>query len=124
MTKSSATIELDDAGASLHQSAATRRLIREAEAIAQTSSSVLISGETGAGKDVLARYIHLHSSRASKSIIAINCGALPDTLFESELFGHEKGSFTGATMLRQGLLEAADESTLFLDEIGDMPLAM
>jgi len=97
---------------------------RQAEAAAQTDSTVLLTGESGTGKDVLARFIHAKSPRASMPIITVNCGALPETLFESEFFGHERGAFTGASSLRRGLLEAADGSSLFLDEIGDMPLLM
>ncbi|HYX27173.1 MAG TPA: sigma-54 dependent transcriptional regulator [Pyrinomonadaceae bacterium] len=99
-------------------------VIKQAEAAAQTDSTILLTGESGTGKDVLARYIHSKSARASMPIITINCGALPETLFESEFFGHERGAFTGASSLRRGLLEAADGSSLFLDEIGDMPLLM
>ena len=83
-----------------------------------------MTGESGSGKDVLARYIHSRSARSSTPMITVNCGALPESLFESEFFGHERGAFTGASSLRRGLLEAADGSTLFLDEIGDMPLLM
>src|SRR5207237_7417225 len=90
----------------------------------RTDSTILLSGESGTGKDVLARFIHSRSSRSKTPMITVNCGALPDTLFESEFFGYERGAFTGATSLRRGLLEAADGSTLFLDEIGDMPLIM
>ena len=99
-------------------------VIRQAEAAAQTDSTILLTGESGTGKDVMARFIHSKSPRASMPIITVNCGALPETLFESEFFGHERGAFTGASSLRRGLLEAADGSTLFLDEIGDLPLLM
>jgi DNA-binding NtrC family response regulator len=99
-------------------------VIKQAEAAAQTDSTILLTGESGTGKDVLARYIHSRSPRAPMPIITVNCGALPETLFESEFFGHERGAFTGASSLRRGLLEAADGSSLFLDEIGDMPLLM
>lgn len=99
-------------------------VIKEAEAAARTDSTILLTGESGSGKDVLARYIHSRSSRFATPLITVNCGALPETLFESEFFGHERGAFTGASSLRRGLLEAADGSTLFLDEIGDMPLLM
>src|SRR5947208_3866133 len=97
---------------------------KQAEAAAQTDSTILLTGESGTGKDVLARFIHSKSPRAAMPIITVNCGALPETLFESEFFGHERGAFTGASSLRRGLLEAADGSSLFLDEIGDMPLLM
>jgi transcriptional regulator with PAS, ATPase and Fis domain len=99
-------------------------LIAEAEIAARTDSTILLTGESGTGKDVVARYIHSQSSRADTPMITVNCGALPDTLFESEFFGHERGAFTGATSLRRGLLEAADGSTLFLDEIGDLAQQM
>src|SRR2546428_11822274 len=99
-------------------------VVTEAEAAAQGDSTVLLTGESGTGKDVLARFIHSKSQRAATPMIMVNCGALPETLFESEFFGHERGAFTGASSLRRGLLEAADGSTLFLDEIGDLPLPM
>src|SRR5205085_9579740 len=99
-------------------------VVKRAEAAARTDSTILLTGESGSGKDILARHIHSQSSRSSMPMITINCGALPETLFESEFFGHERGAFTGATTLRRGLLEAADGSTLFLDEIGDLPLLM
>ena len=99
-------------------------VVTEAEAAARTDSTILLTGESGSGKDVLARYIHSRGARSSTPMITINCGALPESLFESEFFGHERGAFTGASSLRRGLLEAADGSTLFLDEIGDMPLLM
>ena len=99
-------------------------VIKQAEAAAQTDSTILLTGESGTGKDVMARFIHAKSPRAAMPIITVNCGALPETLFESEFFGHERGAFTGASSLRRGLLEAADGSSLFLDEIGDLPLLM
>jgi len=98
-------------------------LLREAWSVSQTDASVLIRGESGTGKELLARAIHRASRRAAKAMIPVNCTAIPETLFEAELFGHEKGSFTGATHSREGLIRAAHEGTLFLDEIGDMPLA-
>ena len=106
----------------IHESAVMAAVLAQAEAAARTDSTVLLIGESGTGKDVLARYIHSKSARASTPMIAVNCGALPDTLFEAEFFGHERGAFTGANSSRHGLLEAADGSSLFLDEIGDMPL--
>src|SRR5207248_2336043 len=96
----------------------------QAESAARTDSTILITGESGTGKDVLTRFIHSKSSRRATPLITVNCGALPETLFESEFFGHERGAFTGASTLRRGLLEAADGSALFLDEVGDMPLVM
>ncbi|ARB90853.1 sigma-54 interaction domain-containing protein [Legionella longbeachae] len=98
-----------------------RRLI---EQVADTEASVLVLGESGTGKEVVARNIHAFSSRANKPFIPINCGAIPGELLESELFGHEKGAFTGAITTRQGRFELANSGTLFLDEIGDMPLPM
>jgi DNA-binding NtrC family response regulator len=91
-----------------------------AETVAPTESTVLVQGESGTGKEVLARYIHELSDRAENSFLSINCGALPESLLESELFGHVKGSFTGAVRDKQGLFVAANGGTLFLDEVGEM----
>ena len=107
-----------------HENSVMAALMAQAETAARSDSTILLTGESGTGKDVLARFIHAKSSRQSMPMITVNCGALPETLFESEFFGHERGAFTGATSLRRGLLEAADGSTLFLDEIGDLPLVM
>jgi sigma-54 specific flagellar transcriptional regulator A len=92
--------------------------------VANTEVSVLITGESGTGKEVVARNLHNNSARSAKAFIPINCGAIPRELLESELFGHEKGAFTGAIATRSGRFEMADGGTLFLDEIGDMPLSM
>lgn len=106
------------------QDANIQRLLKTVRQIAPTNCSVLISGESGTGKELIARYLHQHSQRADKPFIAINCGAFQEELLANELFGHEKGAFTGAHESRAGLIEAADGGTLFLDEIGDMPLPM
>jgi two-component system, NtrC family, response regulator AtoC len=106
----------------IYKSEAIKTLITQAEAAAKLDTTILITGESGTGKDVLANYIHANSGRAESPMIGVNCGAMPESLFESEFFGHERGAFTGATTLKHGLIEAADNSTLFLDEIGDMPM--
>lgn len=107
----------------LGESAVMRQLREQVERVAASDAAVLISGENGSGKEVVARQIHLSSSRAAGPFVPVNCAAIPSELIESELFGHEKGSFTGAFERRVGHFEAAHEGTLFLDEIGDMPLA-
>jgi len=101
-----------------------RRLISVAHKIAPKDINVLINGETGTGKEVLARFIHAASNRSCKKFLAVNCGAFPDNLLESELFGHEKGAFTGAVNTRRGIFELADGGTLFMDEVGVASLAV
>ncbi len=103
------------------QSTLITELKERALQVAETDITVLITGETGSGKDVLARFIHANSKRAAHTFIPVNCGAIPSGLLESELFGHEKGSFTGAIQARKGYFESADRGTIFLDEIGEMP---
>lgn len=103
-------------------SAAMKEVFNIIHKVAPTDATVLIHGETGTGKELAAKAIHNESSRAGNPIICVNCAAIPDTLIEAELFGHEKGSFTGATESRTGLVAAADTGTLFLDEIGELPL--
>ncbi len=100
-----------------------REVVSQVERVANTSIPVLILGETGAGKELLARLIHERSSRRDGPIVRVNCGAIPAELVDSELFGHERGSFTGAIQTRRGWFERADGGTLFLDEIGELPLA-
>ena len=106
------------------ESPAMREVFRLVEKIAPTNSTVLIRGESGTGKELVARAIHARSARAPKTFHAINCAAIPENLLESELFGHERGSFTGADARKIGLFEAASGSTLFLDEIGDLSLPL
>jgi two-component system response regulator PilR (NtrC family) len=99
-------------------------LFKMVDTIAKTSSTVLITGESGTGKDLVARAIHFNSLRRDHPFVALNCGAIPETLLESELFGHMRGAFTGADQTKKGLLEVADRGTIFLDEIGEMNASM
>lgn len=105
-------------------SRSVQRVRKMVDQVAPTEATVLILGESGTGKEVVARNIHYYSNRRNKPFVPINCGAIPSELLESELFGHEKGSFTGAVGTRQGRFELAEGGTIFLDEIGDMPLNM
>ena len=99
------------------------RVFEKVQKVARSDSSVLIYGESGTGKELVARAIHFQSERKDRSFVKVNCGALAEGVLESELFGHERGSFTGATKRRRGRFELADKGTIFLDEIGDVPLA-
>jgi DNA-binding NtrC family response regulator len=107
-------------GGVITTSARMQEVLRIIERVAPTDSTVLILGESGTGKELVARALHEHSSRASRPFVPLHCGAIPREVFESELFGHEKGSFTGAVSSKPGLVELADGGTLFLDEIGEM----
>lgn len=113
----------DYAGPVFAESPQMGRLLRTAERVARSNSPVLIFGETGSGKGLIAKCVHRASARAAKAMVHINCGALPEQLVESELFGHERGAFTGAQQAKIGLFEVATGSSLFLDEIGELPLA-
>ena len=108
----------------IYRSKKMGELIELAELVADSDVTVFISGATGTGKEILAKAIHDASARRDKPFIAVNCGAIPEQLLESELFGHEKGAFTGANVKHEGLFQAANGGTLFLDEIGDMPLSL
>lgn len=99
-------------------------ILQQVSRVANTDATVCIAGETGTGKEVIARVIHCNSTRATGPFVAVNCAAIPESLFESELFGHSKGSFTGAYQSKMGLFETGHRGTLFLDEIGEMPLAV
>jgi formate hydrogenlyase transcriptional activator len=106
------------------RSTALQRALRQVEVVAPTDSGVLIQGETGTGKELIARAIHNLSARRDRPFVKLNCAAIPSGLLESELFGHEKGAFTGAIMRKAGRFEVADKGTLFLDEVGDIPLEL
>ncbi|HVF26738.1 MAG TPA: sigma-54 dependent transcriptional regulator [Pyrinomonadaceae bacterium] len=111
-------------GSLVGASAPLERVVKQARAVADTSATVLLTGENGTGKEVLARAIHDESSRAAAPFVAVSCAALPESLIESELFGHERGAFTGALHARKGRFELADGGTLFLDEIGELTPAV
>jgi len=102
------------------ESEAIRKILAMAATAAKSRASILVTGETGTGKELIAKVVHYNSARASGPLIKVNCGALPEDLLESELFGHVKGAFTGALHDRKGRFEMADGGTLFLDEIGEM----
>jgi formate hydrogenlyase transcriptional activator len=102
-------------------SEALRKVLRQVDKVAGSDSTVLLLGETGTGKELIARAIHRRSRRAERAFIGVNCAAIPHSLIASELFGHEKGAFTGATQRRMGRFESASGGTIFLDEVGDLP---
>jgi two-component system, NtrC family, response regulator AtoC len=111
-----------DFGAIVGRSAALQAVLARVEQVASTHATILLRGETGTGKEMVARAVHLNSDRGEKPFVAVNCAALPTELLESELFGHERGAFTGAISQRKGRFELADGGTLFLDEVGDLPM--
>ncbi len=111
-------------GALVGESPALRKVLEQIELVAETDATVLITGESGTGKELVAQAIHERSARKDRPLIKVNCGAIPEPLFESEFFGHVKGAFTGALRDKPGRFELADGGTLFLDEIGEVPLAM
>jgi DNA-binding NtrC family response regulator len=113
--------QMEKFGELIGNSVRMREVYRMATGVAPTASTVLILGESGTGKELTARAIHPHSTRAERPFVAVNCSAIPENLVESELFGHVRGAFTGATNTRAGLFEAADGGTIFLDEVGDLP---
>ncbi|MDP3287473.1 MAG: sigma 54-interacting transcriptional regulator, partial [Methyloversatilis sp.] len=121
MHQASAPAEADMAPEILGKAASMQDVFRAIGRLAQSHATVLINGESGTGKELVARALHRHSPRRDAPFIAINTAAIPRDLLESELFGHERGAFTGATAMRRGRFEQADGGTLFLDEIGDMP---
>ena len=120
--KSSKSDSTDALSHIIGNSPAMQALYSKIHKVAPTDATVLICGETGTGKELIANAIHNSSPRAQQPMISVNCAAIPETLIEAELFGHEKGAFTGATQAREGLITAADDGTLFLDEIGELPL--
>src|SRR5499427_5371463 len=118
--KAVADIQFADGTIAVVRSEVMRQLIATVERVAQHDAAVLIVGETGSGKELIARAIHQHSLRCAKSFVDVNCAALPEHLVESELFGYEKGAFSGADGTKAGLFELADQGTLLLDEIGEL----
>src|SRR5881398_2013574 len=117
-------MRFDGAAQLIGASAPIEDLRQEIDRVARTDAKVLITGESGAGKEIVARQVYALSTRSSRPFVAVNCAGLPETLLESELFGHVRGSFTGAYRDKPGKLEVADEGTIFLDEIGEMTLRM
>jgi transcriptional regulator with PAS, ATPase and Fis domain len=114
----------DQANAYVGSDPSFLRTLQMIKRVARTDTSVLLLGETGTGKELMARAVHDLSERADRPFVVVDCAGLAESLFESELFGHEKGAFTGATVMRRGLVEAAEGGTLFIDELGDIPLAL
>ena len=108
----------------IHKSDLMKQVMRMVDRVAPSNASVLVLGESGTGKELFARAVHKRSARRDRALVKVNCAALPPTLIESELFGHEKGAFTGALARRIGRFELADSGTIFLDEIGDLPLEL
>lgn len=115
---------MEGAGMMVSESDVSRETLHQAAQVARTDSCVLITGETGTGKELLAQFIHEQSTRRSQPLIKVDCSSLPESLIESELFGHEAGAFTGAQNKRLGRFELAHRGTVFLDEIGELPLEM
>jgi formate hydrogenlyase transcriptional activator len=130
MTNLGTVLSFDQRGAErifeqiIGSSSALQSVLAEVERVAPTDSTVLVLGETGTGKELIARAIHSSSARCGRPFVRLNCAAIPFDLLESELFGHEKGAFTGAIAQKTGRFEMADTGTLFLDEIGDIPLPL
>ncbi|MDL0433420.1 sigma-54 dependent transcriptional regulator [Marinobacter sp. TBZ242] len=122
--ESEADVSPDEPGLLLGNSGEIKRLRNQVRKLARSQAPVFISGESGSGKELVARMIHLQGPRRDKPFVAVNCGAIPSELMESEFFGHKKGSFTGAVDNKDGLFRSADGGTLFLDEVADLPLAM
>ena len=124
--KVSGSVDIDEdwASAIITRNQAMKEVLQQAKMVAATDARVLITGESGTGKELLAQAIHKASDRRNKPFVAINCSAMAENLLESELFGHEKGAFTGATRSHEGLFQAAEGGTLMLDEIGDMPMRL
>ena len=124
--KVSGTVEIEEGWAAdiITRNQAMKEVMQQAKMVAATDARVLITGESGTGKELLAQAIHKASDRHNKPFVAINCSAMAENLLESELFGHEKGAFTGATRSHDGLFKAAEGGTLMLDEIGDMPMRL